>query len=86
MTDILLQRLAEYGILGLVVFGLCWYIIYLHKLYQEKEALYQKERSAREEREEKTFQTIIDVIQGNTQTLAELKSRIEYDNRKTQDS
>ena len=79
MPDIILAKLAEYGILGIVIAGLGFALYYQHKSFLEERKLWNEERKAWSETNEKYLETSIEVIQANSKALAELSALIQHE-------
>lgn len=65
-----MNDLTQYGILGIVVTGLCWYIIHIEKRHKE-------ERQEWKQTIEKQFDEANKTTRENTSVLSALKTIIE---------
>jgi len=88
MPEIVLQKLAEYGILGLVVAGMAWALYYQAKSYRQQlrekdheidaeRGLWNEERKSWHETNEKYLELSVEIIQANSKAMAELTAYIQ---------
>ena len=79
MSDTLLTIFSSYGLPGLVILGLAFWIFYQSKCFQEERKLWNEERKAWAETNEKYLETSIEVIQANSKALAELTAFVQHE-------
>jgi hypothetical protein len=65
-----MSDLAQYGILGIVVAGLCWYILHIEKRHKE-------ERAEWKQAIDRQFDKQNETMRENTGVLSSLKTIIE---------
>lgn len=65
------KDLLNYGVLGILVVGLSFYILYLHKMYNKK--LEKKDEIIKQ-----TQDKSIEAINNNTNVLSSLKTLLEH--------
>lgn len=69
--------LFNYGVLGIAVFALGWYIIFLHKQQKEENKLDREERKLSREERDRSMDKMTTAINNNTNVIVGLQSLLE---------